>query len=295
VEQYDIVDVPVVVPPVVPIENLIEWSTMKPTLRRIGALFAVALLVFGLNQGCQPSAAQAALTYLYAGAYQTHTTTLPTGIAANLSVHSPALTSGDFHTLAEIDVEKTVGGSQQIVEAGWTVDSVGGSPKIFVGRWVNGVFGGYNTGGWVDNAANATNAGATLSGSSTRFTINYGGSRLGWWIWQGTTAGVGDNLGYFPATEWTNAGVSTFTDASLTQAFGEVAANVASPCTDMGSGVLATSTTGASIGSITLTGLANSAVNFASTTITNSAWYNAVPVGTAGNYRTIRYGGPGAC
>lgn len=267
---------------------------MRPTWFRLKAgAVSLALTLAAVFGFAVP--ASAALTYFYAGVHQSVTSgTLPNGICANFTVATPTLTSGDFHTLAEIDAEKTIGGSVQTVEVGWTVDAVGGSPKIFVGRWVNGVFGGYNSGGWNDNAGNATNAGSTLSNGSTRFCVQYDGTATpaGWWIWQGTTAGVGDWLGVYPATVWTGAGVSGYTDASYLQAFGEVAANVSSPTTQMGNGLCGGSnTSAATIGSILFPNLPTTSVNMTATTVTDSTKYSVASLSA----RTMRYGGDGSC
>jgi len=249
------------------------------------------------------SCAPAACYYYNTGSQGFSSGTYPDGIFANLSLHNPGLdTSRDYHTLAELAAIKTVGGTRQIVEVGWNVDQVvngNTSTHLFVYHWVNGATSCYNGCGFVAAGGATYTAGQVLTGSSIRFGIQYTSGN--WWIWVGTTAGVGSWIGYFPATLWTGAipAVNTFTNLDNPQVFGEVAAGNmpdSQVCTRMGDGVnLGSATAGASIGSVLYPNLATSAVNL-------GVWEASNPnAGTIVNYepyrasaRTLRYGGPGA-
>ncbi|MCW2768498.1 MAG: hypothetical protein JWO11_4457 [Nocardioides sp.] len=225
------------------------------------------------------SPAQAALTYFYSGFKMTAVTN---GVAGNLTVANPIPAAGDFHSLAEFAVSTT--NQQQVIEVGWTVDPTtfgDNNTHLFVGRWLNGVFGGYNSGGWVDYAANPVNAGANITGAVGGPSIPFGilHSGTSWWLYYNSVA-----IGSYPDSVWGG----TFTAGGLNQAFGEVAANVAAPCTDMGNGAFASATTGATFGSVSNQGGPTfSGTPFAS----NAAYYNNYLAST----RTLRYGGPGAC
>lgn len=197
----------------------------------ISAGSALALIVSTLVVGGSP--AQAALTYFYAGGRQTYTTS---GAAANFGIGAPAVTSGDFHSLFEIAVQST--DQQQVVEAGWTVDSgVFGdnNPHFFVGKWVNGTWGGYSDANWNDYAPNTTvNRGTDLSsyvgGAEKTISVQYASTgTTGWWVFFDGSA-----VGWFSNSLWTSP---TFTQTGKIQLFGEVAANVAAPCTNMGNGI----------------------------------------------------------
>jgi hypothetical protein len=261
--------------------------------------------------GCPPSSC-----YYYNVGSQGFTTTLPTGTFANFSAISPTLdTAHDYHSLVENAVEKTVGGHLQIVEAGVTVDQlVNGNttPRFFVYHWVNDNGTCYNGCGWVDNSAVTTNVGDAISANKSIGIQHYAsgsGVSPGWWVWISAANAVcnaGDNTcgwaGYFPDSLWTSASpsVTTFTNEDYTQVFGEISANetVASTvCTDMGTSTLATTTAGASIGSTQYIGLSTSAVNLYDRESPSGIdpYWNVVELGTPGNIRTFRYGGPGGC
>lgn len=143
------------------------------------------------------------------------------------------------HSLIEVAVQQGTGATRQAIEVGFTADKIvnGGSdnPHLFVGRWLNNSFGGYNSGGWVDNPANPINAGDPITsaiGTNKAFDIRYAGGS--WYAFYDNVA-----LGMFPGTIWSGAGV-TFTSATLMQVFAEVATFSLTPCADMASGVLAT-------------------------------------------------------
>ncbi len=224
--------------------------------------------------------ARRSLTYLYAAANQTGLSGV-NQFGWAMDIQAPSLAAGDFHSLGEVSIQN----GSNILELGWTVDpGVFGdnNPHLFTGIWISGVWQGYNPVQFVDNSGNATNNGASLAGavgaSKTFGAIYTGGA---WWI-----AYDGAYIGSFPGTIWGGA----FTTGSVVQAFGEVAANSAAPCTDMGNAVLATSTLGSRISSMTYNG-ATTGVNLAISTVTNSTYYNAA----LASVRSIRASGPGAC
>ncbi|OLB82546.1 MAG: hypothetical protein AUI14_00430 [Actinobacteria bacterium 13_2_20CM_2_71_6] len=218
----------------------------------------------------------ASLTYLYAYSYQYATAA---GSSANVTIAKPFLDTADFHTLAEIAVQSADG--SQIVEVGWIVDRGqfgDANPHLFVFHWIDGVPTCYNGCGFVSDSTTLT-AGQTLPVSSTRkkFEIRH---RLGAWY-------IGYNgswFGHFPDSEWGGR----YTQAGLIQWFGEVAANSAAPCTDMGNGKFASSTSAAQFTSIAFT--SGPAVNI-TVNQSNPAYYSIVKASNT----SMRYGGTGAC
>jgi hypothetical protein len=230
-------------------------------------------LALASTQGIQ------SLTYLYGGAFQF---AVADGSNMFTTVSRPALATADFHSLGEMAVQSADG--RNIVEVGWTVDrSLFGNvdPHLFVFHWVNGVPACYNGCGFVpvSNAASVT-AGMTLpSGNSTpQFTIQH--FQGNWWIGYG-----GVFFGFFPDALWSGA----YTKAGLTQWFGEVAANSATPCTDMGNGLFSSSPSSSTAVAINFIG--GPAANISLNTITNPALYTA----TRTSSNSVRFGGPGAC
>jgi hypothetical protein len=218
---------------------------------------------------------------------------LPTGFYANFTVHNPTLdtANSDNHTIAEIAVEKQENGDRQIVEVGWAVNQTvfgNTNTRLFAGHWVNDTFGGWNS-SCTDWGGTAPNLGDTLTvGVAQKFGIVY--SAGDWWVWIGPTSGAGgDWICYFDGALWTGAtpAVNSFTDAEVTHAFGEVNADNDPTCTDMGDGVLGSSTTGAVIGSTTNVGGATSAMTWGE----NPTYPDFEIVGLSA--RTARYGGPG--
>lgn len=212
------------------------------------------------------------------------------GASDNMGIYQPTLAAGDYHTLAELAVAKNVGGLDQIVEVGWNIDpTVNGDtkPHLFVYRWVNGVGGTYNGSGWVDYAPEPINAGADLSayiGTQKKFMIQRSTSE--WWV-----AFDGKWIGYFPDTIWSSVGVS-FTNSTYQQVFGEIAASDTNSCSDMGNGVLATTTVGGLMTSFNkISGGVGTLGTFTSNFATTPAkWAFASLSGSS-----FRYGGPGWC
>jgi hypothetical protein len=285
------------------------------------ALVALMSVLTGSLSVSAPAFAASAYYYA-AGAQDLNATqeASATAVTASVTVYSPAIAvgSGD-HSLGELAVQTDNGSGAPtrtgVVEVGWNVDfNLYGdyNPHAFVYSWVNNVGRGYNTfnpdfvactgsGGTCGGlAAPVVAAGATMtSGTTYKMTITRIASA--WWfgISVGTGAGCsGTNcyLGYIPDTAFSGASPSvSFTTLKYVQAFGEVYdANTATGvCADMANGVNATSTTGGVIGSVSYAGLATSDVNLGRV-VTNASYYELVMLGTAGNYRTFRYGGDGS-
>lgn len=227
-------------------------------------------------------------------------------LAANMTVIKPYLdytgTNGDYHSLVEMAAQSEDG--QQVVELGVNVDNaVNGDTNahIFVFHWINGNPTCYNGCGWVPytgSGASPVAAGGTIPasdiGTSQKFNIVHSGGA--WWL-----AYKNGWLGYFPDTEWTAPRTGygspvTYTEMGYVQLFGELAVHKTNPCTDMGTGVLATTTAGARIGSVTFGGTTtpvNLYVRMA-TAPTSFPYlgYNAVLL--SGSTRSFDYGGPGA-
>lgn len=232
----------------------------------------------------------------YALGTQSFTSGYPTTVQGNVYVANPYLqpTSGN-HSLMELAVtHHEAGGQADTIEIGWTKDpsvctASTTNPCLFVFSWVNGVAQGYGTG-----FVNYTGAGASTLHPGDSLAAYIGTSRkFGWQLDTSTsTIWAYDDIGwigYYPLSLWTSGGYS-MTTWDLSQAFAEVAdVNTATPCTDMGTGDLATTT----VGAYWTTLVYNAGVTW------NFAWsvqpsginseYNAAAVST----RTGRLGGPG--
>jgi hypothetical protein len=234
--------------------------------------------------------------------------TLPDGVFANFGwgAAAPVLAAGDYHTLVELAVVKSVGGLRQIVEVG--ARSAGSGMQIFVYHWIDDVPQGYGTNFTV--VGTPTYAPGTSVGPGTgltaniRFGIQYiaagGGFPAAWWIAAYPVGGTAQWLGYFAASLWTGAGVSGYTNGDYIPVFGEIAsptATAASVCSGMGSETLATTLVGASLGSVLYPNKATGDVNL--NVYEDPAgihpYWNAEALGTPGNIRTFRFGGPGNC
>ncbi|BCJ32689.1 hypothetical protein Athai_01920 [Actinocatenispora thailandica] len=222
-------------------------------------------------------AAPAAGTFTYVYGRQSVDTD---GAAVTIDQAAPTLATADYHSLAELAVQSADG--QQIVEIGWTVDRAVNNgdtgPHLFVYHWVDRQESCYNGCGFVPTS-NTVHAGDPVTpGVAGRYEIVHAAGQ--WQTWYD-----GTEVGYFPDSLWGNG----YTRAGLVQAFGEVAASSAAPCTDMGNG-----TFGDASGSTAVSGFAldnGSAPAQLSVADTNSAWYDHG--GTTGT--SFRFGGPGAC
>jgi hypothetical protein len=151
------------------------------------------------------------------------------GAYANFTISKPALATEDYHTLAELSVQRGDGESAQIVEVGWNVDRVvngDDDPHLFVFHWVDGKPKCYNGCGFVQYSKNIRPGDTLPQDVTKRFGIQY--FDKAWWI-----AYDSEWVGYFPASQWT----VDFSKSELIQFFGEVASPSATPCSDMGNGV----------------------------------------------------------
>lgn len=132
-----------------------------------------------------------------------------------------------YHSLVELAVESP--DSRQIVEVGWTVDrALDGDdlPHLFVFHWVDGAPTCYNGCGFVQLSATVHPGEKVTAGTSQAYEIRQSGGD--WWVGYGGTL-----FGYFPDTLWNG----TYTEAGLSQVFGEVATDGPRSCTMMGDGV----------------------------------------------------------
>lgn len=148
------------------------------------------------------------------------------GAGATITQGDPALGVGDAHTLAEIWVASA--DRQHIVELGWTIDpAVNGDvqPRLFVFHWIDGNGTCYNGCGWVQVSPHKAPGMRVIAGEAHRYEIKV--INTDWWLFYD-----GEALGYFPQAEWGGR----FKRSAQAQWFGEVAAAVAQPCTQMGNG-----------------------------------------------------------
>ena len=197
------------------------------------------------------------------------------------TVAKPVVAATDFHSLAELAVLSS--DQHQVVEVGWTVDrGLNGDddPHLFVYHWVDGHKTCYNSCGFVPRNEPGYTAGMKLPVSTTpvQFAILHHGTE---WL-------VGYNghwVGSFPDTLWTNR----FKVTSLVQWFGEVDGSTATPCTEMGNGQFADSTTAARIQKVG--SWPGQIVPNLITSAPNPDMYTVLRTDAAG----IRFGGPGDC
>lgn len=219
--------------------------------------------------------------YLYVGmleAVDTHTS----GAGATITQADPAVGIGDFHSLAEIAIESL--DDRQIVEIGWTIDfGVNGDlqPHVFSFHWIDGQPTCYNGCGWVQVSPDKRPGMRVVPGEPHRYEIKL--VHTDWWLFYD-----GEAMGYYPQSEW-KAGFKT---VALTQWFGEVAAGVPSPCTQMGNGTTGGDTAAASFAELHLFDPDGATVPAAIEmgALTNPAFYN---VGRA-TLTGFGFGGPGA-
>jgi Neprosin len=219
--------------------------------------------------------------YLYVGtreAVLAHTS----GAGATITQADPAIGISDFHSLAEIAIESL--DDRQIVEIGWNIDhGVNGDlqPHVFSFHWVDGQPTCYNACGWVQVSPDKRPGMRVVPGEPHRYEIKLVGDD--WWLFYD-----GEGMGYYPHTEWK----SGFKTVALTQWFGEVAAAVPAPCTQMGNGATGGDTTAASFSDLHVfdpDGVTVPAA-YEMGALTNPAFYNigrATPTG-------FGFGGPGA-
>lgn len=226
-------------------------------------------------------AAHHATTFLYAG-YIQDALGASSGAGAKMLQANPALAAGDAHTLGEIGVSSADG--RQIVEIGWHVDPLVNNdvqPRLFVFHWVDGMPTCYNGCGFVEMSTTHRPGMRVTPGQLADYAIELRGTD--WWL-----AYQGVDLGYFPGSLWPNG----YTASGHVQWFGEVAAERAEPCTEMGTGVKGLDPAAAKMTDLYLVrrGGMREPANAAAGTVTNSAFYDLgqqTPTSFA-------FGGPGA-
>ena len=215
--------------------------------------------------------------YYYVRGYKTATSAL--GATANISQSTALVNAKDQHSLTELAVESSDG--RQIVEVGWTVDkNLNGDnlPHLFTYNWVNGVPGCYNSCGFVPVVSKYSAGGIVSSGTKSTYSINYTNSQ---WV----ISYNGIEIGYYPVSLWSG----NFTSLNIAQAFGEVAsAAIFTPETQMGNGILGTSSTAGLISNFNLLNSVNpSGLNVSSIGATIKYGYSNV------TSNSFYFGGPG--
>lgn len=238
-----------------------------------------ATLTTGAGTGCSPYST--GLYYCRAGARQS---VASDGAYMSTPVQSPWVDAADYHSLAELAVQSADG--QQIIEIGWRIyRQQDQTPRLFIYHWINGQGVCYNTDcanhGFVQSTSTTIKPNMALTSSSTpvQFAIQY--YQGNWWYgYNGTW------FGYLPASLWGG----TFTKAGLVQMFGEVSTTRTRPCSNMGNGVMGTSTS-----AVAVTGIgyynATSVSSLTRFTPDDSTLYDSQVTSTT----SFRYGGPGAC
>jgi len=256
-----------------------------------GAL--VSLLLVGQHAAGTPAMDKVALNYFYAGAHLYGMT--ETTVSGVVVPQNEAISGSDFHSLGEVAVEST--DEKQIVEVGWSVDPTtygDSNPHIMVYHWVNDHETCYTTAtnlcGFTLYAGRTHAPGdniSTLVGTEQTISISHFNSA--WWIAFGA---AGEWMGKFPDTVWSGATppVTTFTTFNTFRAFGEVAANSTTPCTNMGDGALKTTATGSKLSNFAFTNTPTFLLTL--DTATAPTKYNAVLSSTS---HSVYYGGPGFC
>jgi len=243
---------------------------------------------------------------------------LPTGLQARLHLDNPYLdTAKDYHSLAEVEIEKTINtsgtGQRNIVEVGATKDPVVCAGKtntycLFVFWWKDGVKQCYNGCGFVDYVPtpptvniDAGDAVPTADiGTGKIFYITHFNSQ--WWV-----SYNGLWIGYYPDTLWSTSNtygpaVAGFNELDFGQAFAEVAGGETSSgsgvehksCTDMMNGQDGSlgAVPAVQIASAAFDNLALASVNLSVSTVatgTLNPYYSVTKV----TGRTFYVGGPG--
>jgi hypothetical protein len=266
----------------------------------------------GVSTLADPECAVPNVCYFYNGGRQDSFSNYGVSSTVTHGGHSGALNgTTDYHTLVETAVQSADG--DQVIEVGVTQDPyvnknpVGSStgwygPRVFVGSWVNGVFQGYNGGGFVPVSGTTVVPGVTNLPANTAYVqhVWYSTDQDLWWIGFGT-----EWLGYFPGSMWTGATPSvTFNRNEFTQIFWELASTELKPCSDLGNGDIPTASLGSKVENIAFRGVTNGAitagVNFSTFRVAtpapsanvSSPYANTYSLGPAGAQRGYKGGGP---
>lgn len=219
----------------------------------------------GLNTGTATDTrtACASVCYKYStGAQLFSAGQEPTGASIRQTVSNQFLDTRDYHTVVEMSMQNVdpVTGNRNVVEIGQHVDrTVNGDADthLFVFSWVNGVQGSYNGGNGYAHAVGCSPcAGDSIqSAVGTAKTFEWQHIGTAWWAKYNA-----NYVGAFPDSTWGG----NFTNATVVQNFGEVAASTSNnssddadeSCSDMGSGGHAGTSSSTSIDQYTLTGTA---------------------------------------
>lgn len=205
-----------------------------------------------------------------------------TGASVTMEQAAPRNVAADGHSLQELSLQ-TSGGTTvaDTIEIGWTVDpELNGDyqPHLFVFHWVNGQPTCYNGCGFVQVSSTVRAGMAVTPGTTGTFALRF--YQGNWWTYYNSVP-----FGYFPGSEWGGA----FTSAQIVSAFGEVAADKAPSCTQMGDGVFGSQSGASSISGYQLWGSADQPAFTVTATDPGSYNFGAV-TGTS-----FKLGGPGAC
>jgi hypothetical protein len=251
-------------------------------LRRFVAALTASVALAAVSLASSSGAAFAASTSYVAGMQQNISDSV---VFANFGVGKPVLATGDAQSSAMM-VAKS--GARDAIAIGWMVNPAlngDSDPHLFVFWWKNGVGQCYNT----SCPGYTAYSGATLAvgqkftaGSPQRFGIQHSGDE--WWLWAGTSAGVGSYIGYISDSNFA-AAWPTFTTV---QFYGAVSADLDYPTSQMGNGYCAEDSNALSIGSVSYT--TSSTVN-----LTPYATYPPAYSVYKLSARTFRYGGSGSC
>ncbi|MFJ7248755.1 neprosin family prolyl endopeptidase [Kitasatospora sp. NPDC098652] len=260
---------------------LLSRRTIRPRPRTTAAaLTAATIAATILLPATTAHAAQcwfgACFSYV-TGRQQTTTA----GAAVTMYVADPTGVPANGHSLQELSLQSTGGTvSGNTVEIGWTVDpQVNGDylPHLFVFHWINGQPTSYNT-GFVPTSSTVRPGMALPPGGSVR--LAWWNSNGNWWAYYDNTP-----IGYFPGSTWSG----TFTTAQIVSAFGEVAADSQTSCTQMGDGLYGSQAGSSSISDYQLYGSSDQPRFTVSAT--DPSYYNY----GAASATSFRLGGPGAC
>jgi hypothetical protein len=205
-----------------------------------------------------------------------------TGASVVMEQAAPSGVPADGHSLQELSLQ-TSGGTtvSDTIEIGWTVDpEVNGDyqPHLFVFHWINGKPTCYNGCGFVQVSSTVRAGMALKPGTTGAFALRYYAGN--WWA-----SYNGVYFGYFPGSEWSGA----FTSAQVVSAFGEVAADSAPSCTQMGDGIFGSQRGASSISDYQLYGSSDRPALTVTATDPGSYNFGAV-TGTS-----FTLGGPGSC
>jgi hypothetical protein len=251
-------------------------------LRRFLAALLTSVALAAVSLSVSSGAAYAASMSYLAGARQDISDSV---VFANFGVGKPVLAAGDANSSAIMLVRD---GAGDAIAIGWTVDpglNGDSDPHLFTYWWKQNTGQCYNTAcpGYTPYPGATLAIGQKLTaGTPQRFGIQYSGGA--WWLWAGSTTGVGSYIGYFADSNWA-AAWPTF---STVQLYGAVAASVDYPASQMGNGYCADNVNGLTISSVSYT---TSATVDLKTYATYARAYS-VNLLTA---RTFRYGGSGSC